>query len=288
MERIKLMRRSLIIFIVGIMFFTVGLFAQAQEGGEPLATGPQLTVSLDANDVFAGNTFTATINVAEAQGVYGTNFKLNYDPALFEVISTDGVAVTQGAFFADQPGFSLRNVADPTTGIVEYAMTLMQPAVPLDGDGVVGTVTFRALQDGVATVSLSEAAFVVPEFTEVEGQMVAQTVNQVTARIENAAPLAPVEPLVAEAVVEQPQLRDMIAEGPAGDAAREMFDNPGLAPATSATGNQIVIQLPDLASVLTTDRLVSLMAVGLLLIGVALLMISVSMYSRMRTRYAEV
>ena len=116
--------------IVFVLLFAVGLFTVGAQDNAPL-----VQLNPDKTQAAAGDSVIVTVNVTGAVGVYGGSFKLSYDPQAFEVIQTDNKAVTPGAFFASEPGFALRNAVDATAGTIEYAITLMQPAKPVDGDG---------------------------------------------------------------------------------------------------------------------------------------------------------
>lgn len=152
-------------------------------GTQAQAPTPRLWVSSDVQQVSAGQQFTVTINVGDAVGVYGGSFKLNYDAqALQLVLTTDSKAVTPGAFFGNQASFTLSN--KDNAGVIDYALTLTQPSVPVDGGGVLGTITFLALQDTTVDLTPSEARLLSPEFTEVDGRMVARKINEVATQIE--------------------------------------------------------------------------------------------------------
>lgn len=144
---------------------------------------PRLWVSSDVQQVAAGQQFTVTINVGDTVGVYGGSFKLNYDAqALQLVLTDDSKAVTPGAFFGEQASFTLSN--RDNAGVIDYALTLTQPAQPVSGGGVLGTITFVALQDTTVNLTPSEARLLSPEFTEVDGRMVARKINEVATQIE--------------------------------------------------------------------------------------------------------
>jgi len=267
--------------IVFVLLFAVGLFTVGAQDNPP-----QVQLSPDKTQAAAGDTITVTVNVSGAVGVYGGSFKLSYDPQAFEVIQTDNKPVTPGAFFANEPGFALRNAADATAGTIEYAITLMQPAKPVDGDGVLGTFTLHALKDSPVTITDINASFVAPEFKEVDGHLVAQKVNQVTAQVQDAmsAPVAAVENTVSEvAPTVEAANAAPVQSAVSDDAAINMFSNPQLnAVAASENVNPGVIPTD---TVIRTDNVVSIAAVAFLIIGVVLLTLSVGMYSRMRVQY---
>ncbi len=276
---------KLVLTIVFVLSFALSLFTVGAQDNEP-----QLQLSPDKEQAAAGDTITVTVNVVGAVGVYGGSFKLSYDPQAFEVVQTDNKAVTPGAFFANEPGFALRNVVDTTAGTIEYAITLMQPAKPIDGDGVLGTFTLHALKDAPIALTSLSANFVAPEFKQVDGHLVAQKVNQVTAEVQgavngtplvanNPAPvLAPTVELASAAPVEAVVSNDA--------AVVNMFSNPDL---NAVPSNDIVNPgvIPT-TTVNHTDNMVSIAAIAFLVVGVILLTLSIGMYSRMRVQYTLV
>ncbi|MBI1281249.1 MAG: hypothetical protein GC179_24190 [Anaerolineaceae bacterium] len=273
---------KLILTIVLVLSFAISLLTVGAQDN-----APQLQLNPDKEQVTAGETVTVTVNVVGAVGVYGGSFKLSYDPQAFEVVQSDNKAVTPGAFFANEPGFALRNVADPAAGTIEYAITLMQPAKPVDGDGVLGTFTLHALKDAPVALTSLSANFVAPEFKQVDGHLVAEKVNQLTAEVQgavngtplvanNTAPvLVPTVEVANAAPVESAVSNDA--------AAVDMFSNPDLNVVSSNdTANPGVIPV---ATVNRTDNLVSIAAIVFLVVGVILLTLSIGMYSRMRVHY---
>ncbi len=272
----KLFSVLVLVLISAVSFLTVG--------AQPNA--PQVQLDPDIVNADAGDTITVTVNVSGAVGVYGGSFKLNYDPQAFEVIQTDNKAVTPGEFFANEPGFALRNAVDTTAGTIEYAMTLMQPAKPVDGDGVLATFTLHALKDAPVSLTNVTASFVAPEFKEVDGHLVAQKVNQVVADVQGSV----VSPVVVEntapevaPAVEVANAAAPIQQVGLSDPANSIFNNPQLNAVTSKVAvNSGIIQTTPTNR---TDSVVSIAAVAFLIVGVVLLTLSVGMYSRMRVQY---
>ncbi len=241
---------------------------------QALAVGAQETVSRvwpssDVTSVSSGQEFTVTIYVGDAQQIYGSSFKLAYDATAFEVVQSNGKAVTPGTFFEGQPGFELKNTAQG--GVVEYALTLMQPAQPVSGEGVIGTITFRALQEGSVAMAVSEASLVSPEFTEVDGRLVAQRITQVAAEVDNSqmAPLTqsaqPASASASVSVASAPSAVASVAES----NPEALFNSP-------ATGKP--------AGAFPSNENMPLLVAGLFFaLGLILLTVSVGIYARMRT-----
>jgi hypothetical protein len=241
-------------------------------------------LSPDVEEVLAGETVTLGINVSQAEGVYGTSFKLAYDPTAFEVVPTENKPVVPGKFFADEPGFALRNANDPQAGVIEYALTLMQPAQPVTGDGILGTVTLKALKDTPVNITVQEATFVAPEFKEVDGRMVAERVNQVPVQIENAAPEIGDSAVASSAVVQPAGASVSIAQPEVDPVVAAMFNN-------AALDNTAIAQQHEheaaLAAARQSDDVVLIFAGFFFIFGLVMLTLSVGMYSRMRFLFAS-
>ena len=274
--------------IVFVLLFALGLFTVGAQDNPP-----KVQLNPDKTQALAGDSVIVTVNVTGAVGVYGGSFKLSYDPTAFEVVQTDNKPITPGAFFANEPGFALRNAVDTTSGTIEYAITLMQPAKPVDGDGVLATFTLHALKDSPVAITPMSASFVVPEFKQIDGHLVAQKVNQVTAQVQGAVmaavqPVAPAPAVVNTVPDVAPTVEVANAAAPVQPAVSDntavtMFSNPQLnAVVGSDVANAGVIST---STVNRTDNVVSIAAIAFLVVGVVLLTLSVGMYSRMRVRY---
>ncbi len=270
--------RSYHFLVVSVLMIVLLSISLAVVGAQEAST--RFWLSPDVEEVLAGETVTLGINVSQAEGVYGTSFKLAYDPTAFEVVPTENKPVVPGEFFADEPGFALRNVNDPQAGVIEYALTLMQPAQPVTGDGILGTVTLKALKDTPVNITVQEASFVAPEFKEVDGRMVAERVNQVPVQIENAGDNATVssvavQPASASVSVTQPEVDPAVAA---------MFNN-------AALDNTAIAQQHEheaaLAAARQSDDVVLIFAGFFFIFGLVMLTLSVGMYSRMRFLFAS-
>jgi hypothetical protein len=279
----KLTYTILIITALALMVGVVG----AQDGS------PRVWLISEIEQMTAGQEFAVSIQIEGGSQLYGGTFEIAYDPALMEVIpGENNIAVTPGGFFGAGPSFTLSNMADARLGSITYALTLTQPAEPVSGDGQVGTLRFRALGDGSVKLELTESSLVSPEFTEVDGQLVAQKINSIEAQ-----PAAMVIGAIpgADGVAAAPPPIDLAAQAPAAPevAAPAEVVAPTSAPAdtgssasvASALGNTAVAAAP--AAGANGNGSSILMIAGLLfLFGMALLTISVGMYSRMRAQFS--
>lgn len=276
-------RNFYVAFIFILVLLVAGLtLVNAQEPSTRFWLEP------DVEEVKTGETVTVAINVSQAQGVYGTSFKLNYDPASFEVVQTENKPVAAGAFFADEPGFALRNANDPQTGVIEYALTLMQPAEPVSGDGLLGTVTLKALKDTPVNITVQEATFVAPEFKEVDGRTVAEKVNQVAVQIDNAAPAVANSPATSSVSAQPSTASASVSVAQPSDsevdpAVIAMFSNPALDDASVSQHEHE----DALMNARQADDVVLIFAGFFFIFGLVMLTLSVGMYSRMRFVFAS-
>lgn len=276
-------------FSIGLVMLSLFLIAQVMIAGAQDST-PRIWPTSPVEQATAGQEFDVAINVGGADQVYGGSFQVTYDPQAFEVVLTDSKAVTPGAFFGDAPSFPLKNTAE--AGTVDYALTLTQPAQPVSGDGVLGTITFRALKDAPVELVVGKASLVSPEFTEVDGRLIAQKINQVDAVIGetvvgDVAPAPVVQEVVSApvAVVEQPPVVPVV------EPTAEMATASVSVASASASTNNTVVSAPVTSESVPTARSLSsrlLLLAGLFFAGLVLLIISVGMYSKMRVRFSLV
>ncbi|MBI5670809.1 MAG: hypothetical protein HZC41_22685 [Chloroflexi bacterium] len=263
-----MMRRTIITTLL-LLIFSIISTAGAQDNPA------RIWVSAPTQQAAAGDEVVVSVNVSGAAGIYGSSFKLAYDPQALEVVASDDGPVTVGSFFGDAPNFPLANTA--ADGMIEYAMTLVQPAEPISGDGVLGTVTFRALQDAPVTVTPVEASLVAPEFTEVNGRKVAQSMNTITPEITGQTDALTTSP---ELISAEPDISSDPGVSTASVAAA-LAENrqTGITSADAAPP----LMLQPVPSITSSSTNPAIMLAGLLfMVGVGLLVVSVGMYTRMR------
>ena len=121
---------------------------------------------LDAN-VVVGDTVVVNLYIQDVTNLYGADIRLRFDPALLEV--QDAAPAQPGVQMQPLSGFLLPNfvikkkacnVVDPgdpdcsEAGIVWYAVTQINPSLPVSGSGAVAAVTFKALHKGVSPLNV--------------------------------------------------------------------------------------------------------------------------------------
>jgi hypothetical protein len=152
-----------------------------------------LTLGLRAGDQGA-----VTIRVEGAEGLYGAEVHLTFDPAVLEVVDADatasGVQVKPGEWLKD--GFVAVNKADNALGKIDFAVTLLNPAAPVSGSGNLFTVTLRAKANGGSALKIASALLASKEAREIKS---AWQDGAVAVSAGGQAPQAPTAPAVAAA-----------------------------------------------------------------------------------------
>ncbi len=143
------------IFIFPLAFLLLITNTFAAEGES------RIYLTVDDNQSAQEKTISAFIENAPL--IYGADIRLTFDPAILEVVDADesqqGTQVTHGNFLDYSKGFVLRNQADNQSGVVDYVLALLNPAPPVEGNGLLTQVTFRAKGEGQTTVRIEKGQF---------------------------------------------------------------------------------------------------------------------------------
>jgi len=110
--------------------------------------------------VDVGQNATVEIQVDSVTNLYGVDIRLSFDPAKLEAVDADGnsangVQIQPGNFLDPAQGFMAQNIANNTTGQVQFVFALMSPAAPVSGSGVVARIVFRGIAQGTAPITLT-------------------------------------------------------------------------------------------------------------------------------------
>jgi len=123
------------------------------------AAGTIVLVNPPSQSVNVNATTTVEIKVDTITNLYGVDVRLTFDAAKLEAQDADatlaGVQVERGSFLNPAQGFMAQNVADNTTGQVQYAFVLLTPAPAVSGTGVLAKITFKAKAAGNALITLN-------------------------------------------------------------------------------------------------------------------------------------
>ena len=133
------------------------------------ANGPVVRVVPASQDLPVGGVTTVDIRIEAVADLYGADVRLSFDPAKLKVQDANtavaGIQVHVGTF--PDPtggrGFVVLNSADNIAGQIAYAVTLLSPASPVSGSGVLARVTFQAIGEGTSPIAFTSAALSNPQ-----------------------------------------------------------------------------------------------------------------------------
>jgi len=159
----KLYRSTTALLIcLGIAGWIAGT-AAAQEG-------TRVSLAPEALALSPGDTGTLEIRVENVAHLAGAEVHLTFDATLLEIVDADskmeGAQITHGDFLS--PDFVVQNVADPSAGTIDYAITCMPLDKAASGSGVLARITFNTLAEGETEVKIRSTLL-----ADVQGQAIA-------------------------------------------------------------------------------------------------------------------
>ena len=112
-----------------------------------------------------------TLIVADVTDLYGADVQLRYDPSKLQVEDAnprlEGIQIAPGPFLAADERFIVTNKVDATAGLITFVVTLLNPAPPVSGEGVLATIAFRILGDGPYAVEIVRTQLVSASLTTI-------------------------------------------------------------------------------------------------------------------------
>jgi hypothetical protein len=104
------------------------------------------------------------VMLANVADLYGAEIQLRYDPAQLQVEDAnsrlEGVQIAPGPFLAAQDRFVVTNRVDTQSGLITFVVTLLNPAPPVSGSGVLATIAFKVVGGGSGPVEVTKAQLV--------------------------------------------------------------------------------------------------------------------------------
>lgn len=185
--------------------------------------GNQLRLVSQANSIAVGEEWTVQVVVQSLDAIYGIEGHLGYDPTKLEAVS-----ITQGDFLSSDSNatFVLQDHIDNSTGTIDYAVALRNPAPPVQGQGVALNVTFRAKMDGELSIWINKGLFgtqageeILPTLQNIEVSVVPENTPPILAANERSVqdtlpalptPLAPELPINKSGLSDPDQNRQQI------------------------------------------------------------------------------
>ena len=117
-------------------------------------------------EITTGVTTTVDVGIFGATNLAGVALHIQYDPDIVHIVDSDlstpiTIEIALGEF--PYPDFVAQNEADNATGDLHVAFTQMEGKDPVNGDGVMGTVTFVGLQAGISPITITSAMLSDPD-----------------------------------------------------------------------------------------------------------------------------
>jgi hypothetical protein len=110
-------------------------------------------VSVDSYTVQVGQEFTVPVRIANVSNLYGYDVRLPHNTALLQGVRVDHGAFLNEPWFVVRNGFWQWNGAGCNGYCAWYALTSLNPALPVSGRGTLVYVTYRALAPGSVTLT---------------------------------------------------------------------------------------------------------------------------------------
>ena len=124
---------------------------------------PESRVYLQLVDT-VDRTLTVDVVVDNVTDLYGAEFRLKYDPAVLSPqdlrVEQDGIQIDTGNLLSTDQVYVVANEVDKIEGVIIFAVSLLNPAPPINECGSLARIDFNVLQDGPATIDLEHAKLV--------------------------------------------------------------------------------------------------------------------------------
>ena len=252
---------------VGLQFVIV-LAMSFLFGMMPTLAQSNTIIALQADNtaVETGRYYPLTVYLQDISDVWQINAEIEYDPTLVYVVGTiSGSPMTEGDFFTGEPEIIIRNSI--TTGHITFTQSLVSPAIPKSGSGIVATFQIYPLSAGTTQIRFTKADLTKVTFTQgADGEREVESTEDI--------PVLPalLDLTITGETVAQPDestptpeptaTTDLVGRGENATAEPTLV-NVTLAPAALPT------LIPDIEGDTTSGSLPILpIAIGLLLIGV--------------------
>ncbi|HID61638.1 MAG TPA: LysM peptidoglycan-binding domain-containing protein [Anaerolineae bacterium] len=110
------------------------------------------------------------IRIENVTRLYGAEVHLTFDPTHLEIQDADpdkpGVQLQTGSFPA--PDFVVQNQADNVQGTIDYAASQLAPREPVDGGGVLATITVKTKGEGSSRLAFTGVKLANPDGQQIQ------------------------------------------------------------------------------------------------------------------------
>ena len=124
-----------------------------------------LALKSDTTAVETGQYYPLTLYLQDVSEVWQINAVIEYDPTLVYVIGTiAGSPMSAGDFFSEDPAIVIRNGVK--SGQITYTQSLVAPATPKTGSGIVASFQIYPLSAGTSQIRFTTAELKKVNFTQ--------------------------------------------------------------------------------------------------------------------------
>jgi hypothetical protein len=124
----------------------------------------QVYIPQPAEALVIGQPVTVDVIAEGVSNLYGAEIHLRYDPTAVRLEDADpqqdGVQLIPGTLLDPDQGFVVANASDAQAGTAVFAITLVNPASPVEGGGVIARLTFVPIRPGVLQFELENVKLV--------------------------------------------------------------------------------------------------------------------------------
>lgn len=144
-------------------FLLVSLLCMGIGADHTVRAMPQLVETLvkihpTSGTFMAGDTISVEVWVENITDLYGADVQLKFDPLAFQVLdanpSAPGDQITVRSDLL-QPGFVIHQEANNQTGLIWYANSQVNPALPVSGSGALFAFVLLARANGTFLLDIS-------------------------------------------------------------------------------------------------------------------------------------
>jgi hypothetical protein len=134
-------------------------------------TATLLSLETATTSLQTGQMYEVNIRLDGAAEVWLANMQISYDPAMIYVTGTkSGSPVVQGTFFNPDASAVIRNEVQES--LVFYTLSMLAPAEPINGSGIIGTLRIFPLAPGQTQLTFSRGELSKAIFDVRDGQRV--------------------------------------------------------------------------------------------------------------------
>jgi hypothetical protein len=171
-QRGNSMRRMLALLVMSILFGLLPTRLLAQNS-------TLLSLESASTNIQTGQPYEVNIRLDNAAEVWLADMQISYDPTMIYIFGTKaGSPITQGSLFNPGASTVIRNAVENDT--VLYTLSMLAPADPVSGGGIVGTLRIYPLAPGATQLTFSRGELSKAIFEIQNGQRVGVGSEQLT------------------------------------------------------------------------------------------------------------